>query len=79
MKNPFAQENNNGLIVAVLLGSIAAGALAYLFLTDNGATARGKLKKKAKRKAKELVAEVVSKKTGVSKKAIKAVADHVAK
>ena len=79
MKNPFVQENNNGLIVAVLLGSIAAGALSYLFLTDNGAAARAKLKNKANRKAKEIVAEVASKKTGVPKKAVKAVANHVAK
>ena len=79
MKNPFVQENNNGFIVAAILGSIAVGTLTYLFLTDNGADARDKLKKKAKRKAKEIVAEVVSKKTGASKKAVKAVANHVAK
>lgn len=79
MKNPFVRENNNGLIVAVLLGSIAAGALTYLFLTDGGADAREKLKKKAKRKAKELVVKAVRKKTGISKKAVKAVANHVVK
>jgi len=77
MKNPFATQNNTGLIAAVLLGSAAAAAIAYLFLTDSGAAARGKFKKKAKAKARNLAAKAVSKKTGLPKKAVKALADHV--
>lgn len=79
MKNPFVHENKSGLIVAVLLGSIAAGALSYLFLTDSGTETREKLKKKTKKQAKEIVARVISKKTGVPKKTVKSVANHVTK
>jgi len=77
MKNPFVTQNNNGLIAAVLLGTAAAGAVAYLFLTENGAATRGKLKKKAKAKARDLASKAISKKTGLPKKAVKAVADHI--
>ncbi len=79
MKNPFEKHSNSGTIAAVLLGGVALGAVAYLYLTDSGASKRGKFKKKLKDKGKELAARAVSKKTGLSKKLVKKVADHVVK
>jgi hypothetical protein len=78
MINPFVKEDNTGLIAAIVIGSLAAGALTYLFLTDNGNAVTGKLKKKAKQKAKNLAADIVSKKTGIAKKIVKKAADHIA-
>lgn len=78
MKNPFEKRSNNsGTIAAVLLGGVALGAVAYLYLTDNGSKQRGKFKKKLKEKGKDLASGAISKKTGISKKLIKKVADHV--
>jgi len=77
MKNPFEKQDNSGLIAAIFIGSIAAGALAYLYLTENGDHLRGDLKKKFKEKAKDVAAGAISKKTGLSKKLLKKVADHV--
>ncbi len=78
MRNPFEKRSNNsGTIAAVLLGGVALGAVAYLYLTDNGAKQRGKFKKKLKEKGKELASGAISKKTGISKKLIKKVADKV--
>jgi len=77
MTNPFEKQPTAGLIAGVLIGSIALGAVAYLFLTDNGADVRGKAQKKLKALAKDKAVKAVSKKTGFPKKAVKAVADHV--
>jgi len=79
MKNPFEKDNNIGLIAAILLGSVAAAAAAYLFLTEDGGDVRGKAKKKLKAFAKDKAVKAVSMKTGFPKKAVKAVADHVMK
>lgn len=78
MRNPFEKRSNNsGTIAAVLLGGVALGAVAYLYLTDNGAEQRGKFKKTLKEKGKDIAANAVSKKLGISKKLIKKIADHV--
>ena len=79
MKNPFAKEDNSGLIAAMVIGSITAGLITFLYLTESGAAVRSKFKKKVKEKAKDKAAGVVSKKTGVRKKAVKAAADVVVK
>ncbi|GAB2978707.1 hypothetical protein GCM10027049_12820 [Mucilaginibacter puniceus] len=77
MKNPFAKEDNRGAIAAVLLGGVALGAVAYLYLTDSGASQRGKFKKTLKEKGKKMAANAVSKKLGISKKTLKKLADKV--
>ena len=77
MKNPFAKQDNTGAIVAVLLGGLALGAVSYLYLTDSGSNTRKGLKKRLKEKGKNLASGAISKKTGISKKLVKKVADHV--
>lgn len=79
MKDLLKKHNNAGTIAAVLLGGVALGAVAYLYLTDSGKTKRGQFKKTLKEKGKHLAANAISKKTGLSKKLVKKVADHVAK
>ncbi len=79
MKNQLIKNTDNTLIAVILAGSLAAGALVYLFLTDSGKTARSDLKKKAKDKVKDVASTVISTKTGLSKKAIKKVADRIVK
>ncbi|RZA02392.1 MAG: hypothetical protein EOP47_07105 [Sphingobacteriaceae bacterium] len=71
MKNPFAKEDNRGMIAAVLLGGVALGAVAYLYLTDSGKSQRGKFKKTLEEKGKEMAASAVRKKLGISKKLVK--------
>jgi hypothetical protein len=56
-----------------LLGSVAAGAIAYMFLSDKGAEVRSRAKKRLKALAKDKGAAAISKKTKVPKKIIKAV------
>jgi hypothetical protein len=75
MKNPFEKENNNGLIAAIVIGSIAAAALAYLFFTEDGEEVLAGLKHTIKEKAKDIAFGVVSDKTGISKKTVKNAAD----
>ncbi len=77
MKNPFKKDNTT-LIAAIAVASVAAGAVAYLFLTENGHDARKSMKKKIKSIAKDAAADAV-KYTRISKKAVKAVADHMVK
>ena len=79
MKDLLKKHSNAGTIAAVLLGGVALGAVAYLYLTDSGKTKRGEFKKILKEKGKKLAADAVSKKTGLSKKLVKKVADHVVK
>ncbi|OCX54401.1 hypothetical protein BEL04_09120 [Mucilaginibacter sp. PPCGB 2223] len=44
MKNPFVKQHNNGaLVAAIALGSVAASATAYLFLTERGSGIRGRI------------------------------------
>lgn len=77
MKNPLKKEDHTELIVAIAIGAVAAGALAYLFLTEGGGKLRGSLKHKLKDSAKNLAAGIVSDKTGIKKTTVKQVADHV--
>lgn len=79
MKNPFEKDNHTTLIVAAVIVSIAASAIAFLFLTDKGNDARKSLKKRIKSIAKDATVEAISKKAKIKKKAVKAVADHIAK
>jgi ribosome recycling factor len=79
MKNPFKKEDHTGLIVLLGLTAVAAGAVAYLFLTEQGEDTRKSLKKKIKQIAKDAAAKAVSKKTGFSKKTVKKAADAVVK
>jgi hypothetical protein len=67
----FEKENNGGLIAALIIGGVAAAALAYLFLTEDGEEILAGLKHKVKDMAKDLGAEIVSGKTGISKKSVK--------
>ncbi len=79
MKNPFKKEDNTGLIVAVAAGAALAGVLAYLFLTESGNEVIKSVKHKLKDEAKDLASGIVSDKTGVKKKTVKKVADHIVK
>jgi hypothetical protein len=77
MDNPFKKESHTGLIVTVVIASIAAAGLAYLFFTEEGEEILDGLKHKVKDTVKDIAAGVVSKKTGVSKKTVKTAADVV--
>jgi gas vesicle protein len=91
MKNPFVKHNNNAALIALgITGAAAAGAIAYLYLTDSGHNTRDKisdnvskeidkLTKTFKDSFKDLAAGIISAKTPLSKKTVKAVADHVVK
>lgn len=79
MKNPFKKEDNTGLIVAITVGALVAGTLAYLFLTESGGEVIQSIKHKLKDEAKALASDVVSAKTGIKKKKIKKAADHIVK
>lgn len=90
MKNPFVKQNNTALIALGITGAAAAGAIAYLYLTDSGNNTRNKisdtisgeidkLAETFKNSFKDLAAGIVSDKTHVSKKTVKAVADHLVK
>jgi len=43
MKIPFVKHDNTMLIASVAIGSVAAGAAAYLFMTEKGKTMRQSL------------------------------------
>jgi hypothetical protein len=79
MKNPFQKENNNGLIAAIVIGSVSAAALTYLFLTEDGEETLKGLKHKFKEATKDMIAGIVSDKTGISKNTVKKVADIAVK
>ncbi|GAA3975882.1 hypothetical protein [Mucilaginibacter dorajii] len=79
MKNPFVKQDHTLLIASIAIGALAASAITYLYLTDSGAAAREEIKKTIKKQFKKTAADVISKKTKLSKKAAKVVADQVAK
>jgi len=79
MKNPFEKKDNTLLIATVLAGAAIAGTLTYLYLTKSGATALKAGKHRLKEKGKDVTAAVISAKTGVKKKTVKKVANHVVK
>ena len=43
MKNPFEKNDHKVLIAGIVIGSLAAGAAAYLFLTETGSQVRRQL------------------------------------
>ena len=79
MKNPFKQENNNGLITAIVIGGAVAAALAYLLLTEDGGELLAEFKDKIKETATDIVSGLMSGKTGISKKTVKTAADAAVK
>ncbi len=40
MKNPFVKDRNNALIAGIIIGSVAAAAITYLFVTEKGTAVR---------------------------------------
>ncbi len=78
MKNPFAKTDQTGIIVGAGLAVVTAGALAYLYLTENGRGVRRSIKGRLKNEAKDLVATAISNKTGIRKKTVKKATDHLA-
>ncbi len=88
MKNPFVkQRNNNTLIALGITGAAAAGAIAYLYFTENGTNTRSKISdvlsgeldkfsKVLKDSFKDLTASVISDKTNLSKKTVRKIADQ---
>jgi hypothetical protein len=79
MENLFIRNDHKGLKAAVVAGTLAVAVLVYLLLTDSGKDVRSNLKKKATKKAKDVASGALSKKTGLPKKAIKKVVDHIVK
>lgn len=79
MKNSFKKENHTGLITALAVSGIAAIALAYLFLTEDGEKKLASLIHKIKDTAKDIASAVVSDKTGISKKTLKNAANIIVK
>lgn len=69
MKNPFKKSDHTVIIAGIAIASVAAGALAYLFLSESGDETRRNLKKKIKQIAKDTVSEIIDKKDKLSKKA----------
>jgi gas vesicle protein len=43
MKNPFEKNDHKVLITGIIIGSVAAGTAAYLFLTETGTLVRQQL------------------------------------
>jgi hypothetical protein len=78
MKNPFKKKDNTAIIATIAVASIAAGAVAYLFLTDSGSDVRSGLKKKIKSIAKDAAVDAITKHIKIPKKAAKAAAAHMA-
>ncbi|MGF7041038.1 hypothetical protein [Mucilaginibacter lappiensis] len=76
MRNPFKKDNHIALIGAIVIGTVAAGAIAFLFLTEIGNDTRKSLKKKVKSFAKDAAADVISKKNKIKKKVVNAAANH---
>ncbi|WP_179412152.1 hypothetical protein HDF19_02615 [Mucilaginibacter sp. E4BP6] len=79
MKNPFKKSDHTVLIAGIAIASVAAGALAYLFLSDSSNQTRKTLKKKIKEIAKNTAANVIQKKANFSKKVSEVVADEATK
>ena len=80
MKNPFKKEDDHTVLIAAIGVGVAVGStLAYLFLTEKGATYRKQISDKFKDVLSDKAADVVSKKTIIPKKAAKAAVKHAVK
>lgn len=79
MKNPFKKKDNSAVIFTVAVSAAALGAIAYLFLTDQGQETKEAVKHQIKDKAKEFSSDYLSNKTGVSKGFLKGLADKIVK
>ncbi|MCC8426506.1 hypothetical protein [Mucilaginibacter sp. UR6-11] len=90
MKNPFVKKNNTALIALGVTGAAAAGAIAFLYLTKNGSATRDKISNSLNEEldkigkvftdsVKDIASNFVSNKTNVSKKTVRAFADHIVK
>jgi len=79
MENPFEKKDHITLIIALAAGALVAGAVAFLALTEEGQDAMDSVKHKFKDVAKDLFAGLISEKTGVHKKTVKTVEDHIVK
>jgi gas vesicle protein len=69
MKNPFKKSDPTAIIAGVAIASIAAGALAYLFLSESGGETRKSLKKKIEEIAKDAVTKFNDQKEKLAQKA----------
>jgi gas vesicle protein len=69
MKNPFKKSDHTLIIAGIAIASVAAGALAYLFLSESGEETRESLKKKIKEIAKDAASGLINKKDKLTKKA----------
>ena len=79
MKNLFEKKDNTGIIIIMAAAAVTAGTLAYLYFTENDHEARKSLKHKLKDEAKNMASGFISKKTGISKRTVKKVADYISK
>jgi gas vesicle protein len=90
MKNPLVKKNHTVLIALGITGAAAAGAIAYLYLTDNGSSTRDKISDTVSKEIdkltnvfkdsfKDIASNFISDKTNLPKNAVRAVADHVIK
>lgn len=79
MKNPFEKETHSGLIVGLVIGSIVAAGLAYLFFTEQGEEILAGWKHKAREAAKDIGSGIISDKTGINKKTVKKAASAIVK
>lgn len=43
MKNPFEKKDNTALVAGIAIGAVAAGAAAYLILTEKGSGIRKRI------------------------------------
>jgi hypothetical protein len=62
MKNPFKKQDHSGLIAVIAISSIAACAVAYLYLTESGKSTRKGLNKKLKEKFTDVTSGAAGKK-----------------
>jgi gas vesicle protein len=76
MKNPFKKSDHTVIIAGIAIASVAAGALAYLFLSESGEETRKSLKKKIKEIAKNAASEIINKRDKLTKKTGEAIAEQ---
>lgn len=76
MKNPFKKSDHTLIIAGIAIASVAAGALAYLFLSESGEETRKNLKKKIKEIAKSAASEMINKRDKFTEKAGEVIAEQ---